>query len=544
MAFLSRDRRTRAATLAALVPLAAALLAVCLPAGCTTIQPPPTTFFESNIAPVLSTSCVRSATGSGCHVSDSHGNAFGNLDVSSYDGINKRRDLLASYGPYGQPSLLIKNIVPFTVQIQAFDGTAVHVTTDIKHTGGQLLDPTGGAFQALKQWINNGATEENTGVVPPTLVRYPCNSVDPDLSVVPFSESSFQPSQINHSAPDYVQFKNTVAPFIQSTCASGNCHGTNSNELYFLCGNDQAQLDWNYFVAGQYITKPPAASELLRRPLAPQAGGSFHEGGTIFETASDPNYQAFLAWANAHGATTFSNVPPNLTFFATRVQPMLVKKGCMMLQCHSAAMAHDYRLRGGSGGSFSYAATLKNYQLTLAQMSFESPTVDSSRLVRKNLLRPVVAAAPISTALEFVDAGLGVDAAVADAAGGSMDASRTGDAAKDAVEAVADAMTSTTSDGAMPGGSPVASTAPLGILHRGGALLEDFGRGVRRRQLRVRRPQPRPRHRAGLLHDSRMVPSRTGGSRAGPAQRDRVRQAAGPDGVRPGPRLGPLRRRV
>ena len=32
---------------------------------------------------------------------------------------------------------------------------------------------------------------------------------------------------------------------------------------------------------------------------------------------------------------------------------MLVKKGCMMAQCHSAAMFHDYRLRGGSAGSFS-----------------------------------------------------------------------------------------------------------------------------------------------------------------------------------------------
>ncbi len=463
-------RRSRAAILAAALPLAVAGLSAAAPAGCTTIEPPSTTFFDSNIAPVLSTTCVRSASGSGCHVADSHGNAFGNLDLSSYAGINKRRDLLDTYGPYGQPSLLIKNILPFTVAIQVFDGTVVHVTTDIKHTGGQLLDPTGGAFQALKQWIDNGATEQNTGIPVSTLVRYPCTSTDPDLSALPFSESGFSASAINHTAPDYLDFKSNVAPFIQSTCASGNCHGTSSNELYFLCGSDQAQLDWNYFVAGQYITAPPAASELLRRPLATQAGGSFHEGGTIFATASDTNYQAFLKWANEHGATTFPNVPPNLTFFAERVQPMLVKKGCMMLQCHSAAMAHDYRLRGGSGGSFSYAATLKNYELTLAQMSFESPTVNSSRLVRKNLLRPVVAEAPLATALEFTDSGASdEDGGEADA---SFDAAHTVDSGHAKPDASGDA--GGASDSAAPAGSP-AGPQPLGILHRGGPLLEDFG---------------------------------------------------------------------
>ncbi|HXN30373.1 MAG TPA: hypothetical protein VN894_00870, partial [Polyangiaceae bacterium] len=77
-------------------------------------------------------------------------------------------------------------------------------------------------------------------------------------------------------------------------------------------------------------------------------------------------------------------------FFAQKVQPVLVKKGCMMAQCHSAAMFHDYRLRGGSAGSFSLAATRKNYTLSVAQMSFESDDVNASRLVRKNLYRPEV----------------------------------------------------------------------------------------------------------------------------------------------------------
>ena len=56
-------------------------------------------------------------------------------------------------------------------------------------------------------------------------------------------------------------------------------------------------------------------------------------------------------------------------FFASRVQPMLVKRGCMMLGCHSPTMFHDYRLRGGSAGHFGLAATRRNYNLTLEQVA-------------------------------------------------------------------------------------------------------------------------------------------------------------------------------
>ena len=60
----------------------------------------------------------------------------------------------------------------------------------------------------------------------------------------------------------------------------------------------------------------------------------------------------------------------------------------MMLQCHSAAMFHDFRLRGGSGGSFSLTASKKNYALSLAQLSVESEDIAASRIARKNMYRP------------------------------------------------------------------------------------------------------------------------------------------------------------
>jgi hypothetical protein len=401
-----------------------------MPLSCSVQQPQATTYFDTTISPILTASCVRANTGTACHVADEKGNALGNLDLSNFDGVSKRRDLLETYGPYPRPSLLLKNIPPLTVAMQTFDGVSVSVTTDIKHAGLQILDPVQTGYSTLLYWISNGATQYNAGPTPSTLVHYPCTDAEPSPSQLPFNESTFFTTTIDHTAPDYQMFTASGGPnsIIGSTCGSGNCHGTPSNELYFLCGNSQAQTDWNYFTASQYVSDPPRDSEILRRPLDPSAGGSFHEGGVIFSSATDPNYIAFENWAVAHGRTNFIGASANLRFFAHRVQPMLVKKGCMMLQCHSAAMFHDYKLRGGSGGSFSYAATVKNYQLSLAQLGTDSPDFNASRIARKNLYRPEVAALPISTPTPGQDAGT----------------------------------------------APALPQA-LGMLHRGGPLFEDFG---------------------------------------------------------------------
>jgi hypothetical protein len=449
--------------LASLATAAVAAFAF-MPLSCTVEQPESTTYFDTTISPILTAGCVRANTGTGCHVSDAQGNAFGNLDLSTFDDVNRRRDLLQTYGPYPRPSLLIKNIPPFSVTLQTFDGeTLAPFTTDIKHVGGDILDPIQSAASTLLAWMNNGATAYNTGPQPQTLVHYPCVDADPDMTKAPFNASvctastmasCFNPLTIDHTTADYKMFvaKGGPAFIIQGTCGSGNCHGTASNELYFLCGTDQAQVDWNYFTASQYISKPPRTSEILRRPLDPANGGSFHEGGVIFSGPSDPNYVAMLDWATAHGPEKFTNVDPNLLFFAHRVQPMLVKKGCMMLQCHSAAMFHDYRLRGGSGGSFSYAATFKNYQLSLEQLGVDSPDFNASRIARKNLVRAELAGNPLETP--------------------DTDAAATQDAAEAGATPVTDAGDS--------GGGTAAPTdaVPVGILHRGGALFADFPANV------------------------------------------------------------------
>jgi hypothetical protein len=361
------------------------VIAIAGPVACSKKEPDQSTYFQRTIAPILVTSCVRTNTGVGCHVSSDKGNAFGNLDASNFAGIDRRRDLLLDYGPYQQPALLVKNVPPFQVEVQSsFDGQKVVVTTDIKHTGGPILDPTATAYQTLRRWIENGASENNAGAAPLSVNRLPCTT---NVPLPP----GFDPKRDPGTA-DYATFRDRVVPILRQTCAAGNCHGTPANELYLTCGDSDDQLRWNYFIASQYLAQTPEQSEIVRRPLAPSQGGSFHEGGVIFATQNDDGYVAISSWAKEHGPPKLETLDPGFDFFAHKVQPILVKKGCMMLQCHSAAMFHDYRLRGGSGGSFSLSATRRNYTLSLAQMALEFDDPGASRLVKKNLYPPERAA--------------------------------------------------------------------------------------------------------------------------------------------------------
>jgi hypothetical protein len=359
---------------------ALAVCALLLCAGCDVKQPEQTTYFEQVISPILTSGCARGPTSAGCHVSDAKGNAFGNLDVSTFAGVDKRRDLLQTYGPYLQPTFLLKVTQPSQLHLVAFDGQTMDVMHDIKHTGGPILDVTASAYFTLRGWIDHGASEYNSGPAPVQTSMQPCTTIVP-------SAPGFDPS-VDPPRADYAQFRDDVAPVLKSSCAAGNCHGAPSNDLYLTCGDAPEQIRWNYFAASDYLTSPVGRSELLKRPLGLAQGGSFHEGGVIFTSTSDAGYQVMSDWATAHGPPDVGTLDDRFMFFAHRIQPVLARKGCMMLQCHSASIFHDYKLRGGTGGSFSLSATKHNYALTLAQVALESDDPGASRLVRKNLYRP------------------------------------------------------------------------------------------------------------------------------------------------------------
>jgi len=345
-----------------------------------------TSYYDRKIGVTLLQSCAASPTKSGCHVAaDDHGNALGNLSVASYDSLSKRQDLFLRYGPYGFPALLLKAAKPYPVAVTTWQSAEpTLVTTDIAHGGGQLLDLTSPAFTSLDAWITNGHAINNAPPGERALEQTPCSNT---LG----TDSEFDPNVAPTSA-DFNTFVQKVNPVIGQRCSAGNCHGSGANSLYLTCGTTTEGLRWNYFALGDYVSVDTGTSEILRRALAPAVGGVYHEGGTVFETTTDPEYQGLVTWATEKGGPTHQVVPgpdDGLLLFADRVQPMLVKRGCMMINCHSGSMFHDYRLRGGSGGHFGLPSTRKNYEFTLEQLALDSPDVNASRLIRKNL--PAVA---------------------------------------------------------------------------------------------------------------------------------------------------------
>jgi hypothetical protein len=338
------------------------------------------TFYSRKIGPLLEQSCATSPTRSSCHVkADARGNALGNLSVESYDDLYLRKDLLVNYGPYGMPGLLLKVVPNLKLSLTSYRSKdPLILTTDIVHAGNRQIDTASPTFTTLEKWMVGGAAENNA---PQTTQASPLPGCSDVLGEDPLFDATKDPT-----AADFATFRNSVNPILGERCAAGNCHGSAANSLHLTCGATAEQVRWNYFAAGDYVSADPRSSEILLRTLSPTVGGSYHEGGPFWSSVDDENYKAILAWATEKGGPSQVPTDPGFDLFATRVQPMLVKRGCMMLGCHSAAMFHDYRLRGGSGGHFGLPATRRNYRLTLEQLALESPDPNESRLIAKNLI--------------------------------------------------------------------------------------------------------------------------------------------------------------
>jgi hypothetical protein len=77
-----------------------------------------------------------------------------------------------------------------------------------------------------------------------------------------------------------------------------------------------AQSTLNYEVVTQLVNaSDPSSSKLLRKPLATQAGGEGHTGGTYWESTNDPEYLAVLEWIEMLPPEQFTPSPePTLDF--------------------------------------------------------------------------------------------------------------------------------------------------------------------------------------------------------------------------------------
>ncbi|MET0287667.1 MAG: hypothetical protein ABW352_24480, partial [Polyangiales bacterium] len=139
--------------------LRAALGGAVLVLACGENEPPAFSFFDQRVAPVLQVGCAQQTTG--CHVATSQGTASGNLDLTSYDGLLRREDVLPASGPYAVGQLLLKGGDALQIPVQTFDPPDstqpdrffATITTDVRHAGGANLRVGSDGYAQLKQWI-------------------------------------------------------------------------------------------------------------------------------------------------------------------------------------------------------------------------------------------------------------------------------------------------------------------------------------------------------------------------------------------------------
>src|SRR5205085_1941159 len=123
------------------------------------------------------------------------------------------------------------------------------------------------------------------------------------------------------------------------------------------------------------------------RPLAPQAGGLSHTGGSFFTTREDPTWIKLRDWAALVQKNPVDTVGPRSAgenYFTDHVMPVLLRRGCAFEACYSPDGFNDFRLRPGAVGFLSHLAVRRDYETALQEfMSLDTPDVRQSRLVKK-----------------------------------------------------------------------------------------------------------------------------------------------------------------
>ena len=351
-------------------------------------------FYENHIQPIFTASCVGNT--SPCHRVDGSGVALGNLDLTSFEAVQKRRDVLRLYGSYTQPLLLLKVLPESQVQIP-FRGATY--TSEIRHTGGKPLSSSSDAYYELKRWLDNGANRD--GILPvgqPNTGLGACNSALP---------SGWTPPDVDTNSTAYQTFQTDVFPTLAQSCAFGTCHSSPQADFYITCGDTPENQLFNFVQAASFVVPcdlgpspktcdqipmaqwtPVEQSEILLRPLSVPGGGISHTGGVFFQSRSDNTWLAWKDWAGNVQALS----PPSQAaaksmgrkFFEANVLPKLVTRGCALEGCHSPDGFNDFRLRPGAQGFLSPGALKRDYEATLYEfMALDSVDVRQSRIVKK-----------------------------------------------------------------------------------------------------------------------------------------------------------------
>ena len=121
------------------------------------------------------------------------------------------------------------------------------------------------------------------------------------------------------------------------------CH-TWQTSLRFALETPATDAGWsaeqsrrNMDVVGRIInTADPESSRLLRKPLAPDAGGLGHTGGTFWRTKDDPQYQRVLMWITSLPKDKYvaaKEPTVDFEFFRACVQPVFANPREGQIKC-------------------------------------------------------------------------------------------------------------------------------------------------------------------------------------------------------------------
>ncbi|HLK94060.1 MAG TPA: hypothetical protein VKZ18_29475 [Polyangia bacterium] len=357
--------------------------------GCHVNQPSEQHFYDVHIQPIFNTFCVGNT--SPCHapaydMTTGQYTALGNLDLSSFDGVQKRRDALRTYGSYPQPLLLLKAMPPSSIQIP-YQGN--FYPSEIRHSGGSPIAADTDAYFELKSWLDNGANRD--GIAPPAVANRgigQCSDALPPAN---------QLLNVDVNSQSYKDFLTYVQPVLVSSCAYGTCHSSVQADMYLTCGSSDDELKFNYAQVAGFVIAAPAdpsitnvdQSEILLRPLATAAGGVSHTGGTFFQSRMDDTWVHWEAWAKEvqQNPLVYGPQTAGQMFFEANVMPKLLVRGCDLEGCHSPDGFNDFRLRSGAFGFFAPAALTRNYHALADDfMAFDTVDLKQSRAVKKNIL--------------------------------------------------------------------------------------------------------------------------------------------------------------
>ena len=110
---------------------------------------------------------------------------------------------------------------------------------------------------------------------------------------------------------DFETFKTRIEPIFlehrEGHVRCYVCHSENNSALHLerlpaganFWTDEQSRKNFQS-VSGLVVPNDPAASRLLKHPLAPEAGGDlFHSGGRQFANKNDPDWKALAQWAGA-----------------------------------------------------------------------------------------------------------------------------------------------------------------------------------------------------------------------------------------------------